>query len=71
MPSTRFTDQELSEYNRDGFYTVRGLFDRGEIEKLLHFAKEDPSFSGSVYGRKDATGHETKLALWNHPPHPA
>lgn len=66
MTASRFTDQELSDYQRDGYFIVRGLYDRPEIDKLLHFAKEDPSFSGSVYGRKDSTGHETKLALWNH-----
>ena len=63
---SRFTDRELADYQRDGFFIARGLFDRDEIDKLLRFAKEDPSFAGSVYGRKDASGHETKLALWNH-----
>ena len=66
MPDTHFTPHELSDYERDGFFVVRGLYDRGEIDKLRRFAEEDPSFSGSVYGRKDSTGHETKLALWNH-----
>ena len=66
MISPRFTDRELADYNRDGYYIVRGLYDRTDIDKLLRFAKEDPSFTGSVYGRKDAAGHETKLALWNH-----
>ena len=42
------------------------LFAKDEIDKLLRFAKEDPSFANSVYGRKDAAGNETKLALWNH-----
>jgi ectoine hydroxylase len=66
MVSTRFTDHELADYQRDGFFVVRRLFGESEIGKLRRFAEEDPSFSGSVYGRKDATGHETKLALWNY-----
>jgi ectoine hydroxylase-related dioxygenase (phytanoyl-CoA dioxygenase family) len=66
MAANRFTDHELVEYQRDGFFIARGLFARDEIDKLLSFAKEDPSFASSLYGRKDATGHETKLALWNH-----
>src|ERR1044071_201134 len=66
MTSTRFTDHELADYQRDGFYVVRRLFERDEIDKLLRFAKEDPSFASSLYGRKDAEGNETKLALWNH-----
>jgi len=66
MTSTRFTDHELADYERDGFYVVRRLFDPDEIDKLLRFAKEDPSFASSLYGRKDAEGNETKLALWNY-----
>jgi len=66
MIANRFTTEELAAYQRDGYYVARGLFDRPEIDKLLHFAKADPNFAGSVYGRKDAAGNETKLALWNH-----
>src|SRR5438552_6003441 len=63
---SRFTDDQHAIYNRDDFFIARGLFARDEIDKLRRFAEEDPSFAGSVYGRKDAAGHETKLALWNH-----
>jgi hypothetical protein len=65
MPTTSFTPAELSAYHRDGFFVARKLIDAGEIGKLLEFAQEDPSFAASVYGRKDSTGKETKLALWN------
>ena len=66
MIASRFSERELADYELDGFLIVRGLFDGDETEKLLRFAQEDPSFAGSVYGRKDSSGHETKLALWNH-----
>src|SRR5687768_17548121 len=64
--SDQFSPTELTQYGRDGYFVARGLFDAGEIGKLLRFAQEDPSFKDSVYGRKDAAGNETKLALWNH-----
>ena len=64
--SDQFSANELTQYQRDGYFVARGLFDAGEIGKLLRFAQEDPSFTSSVYGRKDAAGNETKLALWNH-----
>ena len=57
MTSSRFSDRELADYNLDGYFIVRGLYDRADIDKLLCFAKVDPSFAGSVYGRKDAAGH--------------
>ena len=59
------TDQHIA-YQRDGYFVARQLFAKDEIDKLLQFAKEDPSFFSGVYGRKDAAGNETKLALWNH-----
>lgn len=65
MPATRFSPSELSSYQRDGFFLVRSLFSHDEIEKLRKFAETDPAFRSSVYGRKDSTGLETKLALWN------
>lgn len=65
MSSTQFSPAELADYRRDGFFLCRGLFAEDEIEKLRAFAEEDPAFRQSVYGRKDATGLETKLALWN------
>ena len=60
-----FSIAELAAYQRDGFFIVRGLFDQAEIRKLLDYAKDDPNFASELYGRKDASGKETKLALWN------
>jgi hypothetical protein len=60
-----FSTSELASYQRDGFFIVRGLFDQAEINKLREFAKADPDFAAQLYGRKDASGKETKLALWN------
>jgi ectoine hydroxylase len=62
---TRFTPEQFATYQRDGFFVARQLFAGDEIEKLLRFAQNDPSFARSVYGKKDSSGHETKLALWN------
>jgi hypothetical protein len=66
MSTACFSPQELETYQREGYYVVRGLFSPPEIEKLLRHAQADPEFARSVYGRKDSTGHETKLALWNY-----
>lgn len=64
--STVFSPFECEAYRRDGFFIVRGLFVEDEISKLLEFARTDPAFANSIYGRKDSAGLETKLALWNH-----
>ncbi|MFO0819607.1 MAG: phytanoyl-CoA dioxygenase family protein [Pirellulales bacterium] len=65
MFNNLFTADELAAYQRDGYFLCKGLFAFDEIDKLRQFAEQDPSFRDSVYGRKDATGLETKLALWN------
>ncbi|WP_425618916.1 phytanoyl-CoA dioxygenase family protein [Anatilimnocola sp. NA78] len=63
--STVFDTTQLADYQRDGFYIARQLFAGDEINRLLEYAKIDPNFVASLYGRKDSTGMETKLALWN------
>lgn len=65
MNDTQFTANELAAYERDGYMLVRSLFAPDEISKLLAFAQSDPCFRNTLYGRRDATGMETKLALWN------
>jgi hypothetical protein len=67
MSDQPFTNAELAQYARDGYLLVRQLYNPQEMQTLLSFARQDPSLMASAYGRKDATGQETKLALWNHP----
>lgn len=62
-----FTAAELATYERDGYLLVPSLFDADEMALLLDFARQDEALQASAYGRKDSTGQETKLALWNHP----
>ena len=63
---TLFTQDQINAYHRDGFYLARKLFTDDEIGRLLAFAQEDPALATTTVGRKDATGQETKLAVWNH-----
>jgi ectoine hydroxylase len=62
---TTFTEAELAQYEQNGYFVVKGLFEKSEVQKLLDFAQQDPEFLNSKYGRKDATGQATQLALWN------
>jgi ectoine hydroxylase len=62
-----FTAAELAAYDRDGYLLVPALFDAAEMSLLLDYARRDEALKASAYGRKDSTGQETKLALWNHP----
>jgi hypothetical protein len=66
MPRHILPSGELAQYQREGYLLVRHLFEPGEIGKLLAFAENDPQLPSQAYGRRDAQGKETKLALWNH-----
>ncbi len=66
MPvTTRFTPEELAQYQQDGFLLMPGLFDAEEMQILLRYAKNDGALIAGAAGRKDATGQITKLTLWN------
>lgn len=67
MPAHLFSADERTAYERDGYLLCRSLFDADEMARLLDYAKHDENLLASAYGRKDATGRETRLALWNQP----
>lgn len=67
MTSNKLTREQLAMFERDGYLLLPALFDRQEMEILLAYARRDPALTAATYGRKDSTGLETKLALWNEP----
>lgn len=62
-----FTAEQFAAYERDGYVTVRGLFDADEIALMREAIETDPALQSSLYNRKDAAGNATRMALWNHP----
>lgn len=67
MSAHRLSSEQQAVYQRDGYLLIRSLFDNDEMARLLDYAKHDEALLASAYGRKDATGRETRLALWNQP----
>lgn len=65
-PTHALTSEQLDAYERSGYVLVKSLFDAQEMGILLHHARQDQALAATAYGRKDSTGRETKLALWNH-----
>ncbi|HEY4312990.1 MAG TPA: phytanoyl-CoA dioxygenase family protein [Pirellulales bacterium] len=64
--SSVLSGADLVAFDRDGYLLVRQLFDAEEMSILLTFARQDPALAAGAYARKDASGNETRLALWNH-----
>ena len=61
------TEEQLIQYNEDGFLMRRSLFDDVEIRQLRNSAKADQAMSVHAFARSDGEGGSVKLALWNHP----
>lgn len=60
----KFTSEHLEVYNRDGYVIVRNLFSQAEVDLLYSVAVQDQVLSQKTYTRTDASGLQTKLALW-------
>jgi len=61
------SNEQISQFDRDGFILCRGLFDAAEIELLRRSAKEDKALDDHSFGRADGEGGTVRLSLWNHP----
>ncbi|MBL9092593.1 MAG: phytanoyl-CoA dioxygenase family protein [Planctomycetaceae bacterium] len=59
------TESDLAAWQRDGYLFVRNLFAADEMRLLLKYARGDERMAGQAYGRRDAAGQVTKLALYN------
>ena len=67
MTGPTLTAEQQSAYDRDGYFTVRKLFDDEEIALMRQAIETDPGLLASLYDRKDKSGMSTRMALWNHP----
>ena len=62
--SAVLSDGEATAFSRDGYVVRKGLFTVDEVNALNRIVRDDPVVAESVYGRKDADGGTTELALW-------
>jgi ectoine hydroxylase len=61
------SNEQISQFDRDGYILCRGLFDAAEIELLRRSAKQDKALDDHSFGRADGEGGTVRLSLWNHP----
>ena len=59
-------DEELKQFERDGYIIVPSLFDDAEMEILRMTAKNDRALEEQTRGLDDGEGGVQKLSLWNH-----
>ena len=67
MAVFEISEAERTAYERDGYFFVRGLFDREETGFMLKAMEADPNIRKHFFDWHDTTGAATRIALWNHP----
>ncbi|MDH3699894.1 MAG: phytanoyl-CoA dioxygenase family protein [Alphaproteobacteria bacterium] len=58
---------QRADYERDGFFIARALFDAEEVDILKSALENDPNIQQNFFTRTDNEGGATKLVSWNHP----
>lgn len=64
---TVLSEQQIADYQRDGFVFARGLFTSAEMEGLGQTARNDHAMDHASSSRDDGQGNDVRLSLWNHP----
>jgi ectoine hydroxylase len=67
MPHGAISDDQVRQYQDQGYVLAKGFFDREEIELLQRAAKEDRELDQHSFSRGDGEGGAVRLSLWNHP----
>ncbi|MFV1966063.1 MAG: phytanoyl-CoA dioxygenase family protein [Pirellulaceae bacterium] len=61
------TESQVRQFQENGYYIARGLYDAEEMVLLSRAAREDKALDEHAIERKDGEGGVAKLTLWNHP----
>ena len=65
MAFAGITDDQLWQFETDGYLLLPDLFAADEINLLLKTARDDKSLETSALERRDGEGGITKLKIWN------
>ena len=66
MPSV-LTAEQRQQFDRDGYFLVRSLFDAEETRLMREAMETDPTVRANFYNRADAEGAVTRMVTWNQP----
>lgn len=65
--SPPLTPDQVTQYEKDGYLIIKGLFSAEEIDLLGQTARNDKAMDQASSTMDDGTGNDVRLALWNHP----
>jgi ectoine hydroxylase-related dioxygenase (phytanoyl-CoA dioxygenase family) len=64
MSSKKLTEDQIKDYQRDGYIVIKSFCSRQEIDKLYATATGDSSIQDHALDLNDLSGKKTKLSLW-------
>jgi hypothetical protein len=67
MMRFEIADEQISQFHRDGYLLVKGLFDAEETQMMLKAARGDETIDANAFNVTDAAGRKSRMTLWNHP----
>ena len=67
MANFQLTQQQIADYERDGYVIVKDFLSAGEVDKLYKIATGDDTLRKHAFDLNDQTGKKTKLTLWYSP----
>jgi hypothetical protein len=62
----KVSDAQVAQFHKDGYLIVPALFDREEMDLLLHVSRRDRGLLSGARSPKDAQGRESKISLWDY-----
>ena len=65
--ASELTSAEIQQFNQDSFLIVEDFLDHEEVALLQAASKQDYVLMQNAHDVKDASGRNSKLALWDHP----
>jgi ectoine hydroxylase-related dioxygenase (phytanoyl-CoA dioxygenase family) len=64
MDTFKLNDEQVSDYNRDGYLVVKSFCSKEEIQHLYHAAISEIDLQKNALDLNDREGKKTKLSLW-------
>ncbi|MBK0378849.1 phytanoyl-CoA dioxygenase family protein [Mucilaginibacter segetis] len=64
MASVTLSEQQMNDYNRDGYLVVKNFCNDVEIDKLYSTAVNDDAMRKNALDLNDQSGKKTRLSLW-------
>ncbi|MBU2871591.1 phytanoyl-CoA dioxygenase family protein [Colwellia sp. E2M01] len=64
MNKIKLTNEQIAEFNENGYVIAKGYFNDKEVARLQEVAYNDPRLHSDAWHQKDSTGAVSKVCIW-------